>query len=123
MPRQIGAVRARLEYAPISGIVRMLSAMPLTRAVKLGAAMGTMVSRLDLLNRPIALKKLEIAFPELPHRERHRILAGMYRNWGRMMAEWCHFDDFNRENIADYVTYHGKEVLDEAVRLGQAHRG
>lgn len=123
MPRQIGPVRARFEYAPISGIVRMLAAVPLERAVKLGAAMGSMVARIDVVNRPIALTNLEIAFPDLAQRARLEILAGMYRNWGRMMAEWCHFDDFNRDNIADYVTYEGKEILDHAVRLGEEHRG
>jgi KDO2-lipid IV(A) lauroyltransferase len=123
MPRQIGPVRARLEYAPISGIVRMLAAVPLARAVKLGAAMGSVVARVDILNRPIALKNLEIAFPDLDQRTRLDILAGMYRNWGRMMAEWCHLDELTPDNIRGYVTYDGQEILDEAVKLGQAHRG
>ncbi len=40
----------------------------------------------------------------------------MYRNWGRMLAEWTHFGELSRANIERVATYEGKEVWVEAER-------
>ncbi len=45
-------------------------------------------SRLPISRR--AMKHLAIAFPEMPERERRRIVAGMWDNLGRMIAEYPH---------------------------------
>ena len=91
--------------------------MPLERAVKLGASLGAMIMRLDIGNRPIAVKNLEIAFPELSPDARLKILVDMYRNWGRVIAEWPHAGELNRSNIENFVTYDGEENLKYALSL------
>jgi KDO2-lipid IV(A) lauroyltransferase len=68
----------------------------------------------DRPNRPIALKNLEIAFPEMTAQARLAILRQMYRSWGRMLAEWTHFGELSRANIEQVATYEGKENWDEA---------
>lgn len=45
-------------------------------------------TRLPVSNR--ALKHLAIAFPEMPESERRKIVAGMWDNLGRMIAEYPH---------------------------------
>jgi len=90
--------------------------MPLERAVRAGARMGAWAMQIDRPNRPIAIKNLEIAFPEKSGIERLGILRAMYRNWGRMLAEWTHFGELSRANIERVVTYRGKEVWDDAER-------
>lgn len=72
--------------------------------------------KLDRPNRPIALRNLEIAFPEMSLQARLGILRAMYRNWGRMLAEWTHFGNLSRANIERIATYEGKEYWDEAER-------
>ncbi len=119
MPRQIGRFRANLEYLPVGALVRMFAAMPLDRAVKLGASLGSIVMRLDLGNRPIAVKNLEIAFPELNRPARTEILTAMYRNWGRIIAEWPHAGKLNQANIENFVTYDGIENLHHALALAE----
>jgi len=117
MARQIGGFRARLEYLPVAALVRMFAAMPLANAVKLGASLGAMIMRLDMGNRPIASKNLEIAFPQLRREARLEILTAMYRNWGRVIAEWPHAGELNRANLANFVTYDGEENLKHALSL------
>jgi KDO2-lipid IV(A) lauroyltransferase len=117
MPRQIGGFRAGLEYLPVAALVRTFAAMPLQRAIKLGASLGAMIMRLDIGNRPIANKNLEIAFPELSPEARLGILVEMYRNWGRVIAEWPHAGELNRANIENFVTYDGAENLTYALSL------
>lgn len=122
MPRQIGGFRASLEYLPVDALVRAFGAMPVDTAIKAGAALGAMIMRLDLGNRPIAIKNLEIAFPEFDAARRAEILAGMYRNWGRIIAEWPHSAALNRSNIEQFVTYDGIDNLNYALTLA-AKRG
>jgi Kdo2-lipid IVA lauroyltransferase/acyltransferase len=116
MPRQIGPALARVEYTGIAAPVVALRAMPLTSALKVGAALGSLAMAIDRFNRPIGMRNLEIAFPEKPVAERLRILRGMYRNWGRMAAEWAHFGDLTRDNIGQFAEYEGREHWDRAER-------
>jgi KDO2-lipid IV(A) lauroyltransferase len=117
MPRQVGGFRASLEYLPVAALVRMFAAMPLQNAVKLGASLGAMIMRLDFGNRPIATRNLEIAFPDLKEDARLKILADMYRNWGRVLGEWPHAGELNRANIENYVTYDGIENLHHVISI------
>ena len=116
MARQIGAVQARIEYTGISAVTAALRAMSLERAVRAGARLGGWAMNFDRPNRPIALKNLEIAFPDMRTAARLNILRNMYRNWGRMLAEWTHLPELSRANIEQVVTYDGKENWDEAER-------
>lgn len=63
------------------------------------------------------MRNLAIAFPEKSDAERRGILREMYRNWGRMLAEFTHFSEFNPGNIEQYVTYDTRENLDRAFEL------
>src|SRR5215469_15164656 len=103
MPRQIGTLQARIEYAGIAAGIAALRTLPLKRAFKLGERIGSMAMRLDRPNRPLALKNLEIAFPESSYEGRMRIIRGMYRNWGRMAAEWAHMGKLDRANIESHA--------------------
>ncbi|HVN29476.1 MAG TPA: lysophospholipid acyltransferase family protein [Candidatus Binataceae bacterium] len=117
MPRQIGGFRAGLEYFPVAGLIRAFAAMPLQRAIRMGASLGALIMRLDFGNRPIATKNLQIAFPELDADSRLAILRDMYRNWGRVIAEWTHASALNRDNIAQFVTYDGEDNLRHALSM------
>jgi Kdo2-lipid IVA lauroyltransferase/acyltransferase len=90
--------------------------MELSRAVRVGARIGGWAMQLDRFSRPIALKNLEIAFPEKSVPERLDILRRMYRNWGMMLAEWTHFGALSRANIERVANYEGKEVWEEVER-------
>jgi KDO2-lipid IV(A) lauroyltransferase len=117
MARQIGGIRARLEYGGIALLGSGLGVLPLERAIVAGARLGDIAMALDRFNRPVAMRNLEIAFPELGSGARLEILRATYRNWGRMIAEWTHFGELTRENIKRFVTYDAREHWDEAQRI------
>ena len=119
MPRQVGGFRASIEYLPVAALVRVFAAMPLERAIRFGASLGAMIMRFDLGNRPIAIRNLEIAFPELDRDARLKILAAMYRNWGRVIWEWPHSGELHRTNIESRVTYDGVENLNHALVIAE----
>jgi KDO2-lipid IV(A) lauroyltransferase len=122
MARQIGALRGWVEWAGIAPPWTILRALPLERAVRLGAAAGSIAMAFDRPNRPIAMRNLAIAFPEIDEAARLAILRDTYRNFGRMAAEWVHFFELNPGNIERYVTYEGREHWDAAIRAS-AGRG
>jgi len=117
MARQTGALQARVEYAGLSAAVAAMRAVPRERALELGARLGAAAAAVDRPNRRIALINLRIAFPELDRSAQLKIIRDMYRNWGRMLAEWVHMDSLDRSNIERYVTYDGQEHWDEAARV------
>src|SRR6202522_215996 len=121
MARQIGPVKARIEYTGITAVTAALCAMPLERAVRAGARLGGWAMNFDRPNRPIALKNLEIAFPEMTRAARLTILRHMYRSWGRVLAEWTHLPELSRANVERVATYEGKEHWDEAERRSNGH--
>jgi KDO2-lipid IV(A) lauroyltransferase len=123
MARQIGGVQARIEYAGIAAGIAALRKLPLEHAFRLGERLGAMAMKLDRPNRAVAMKNLEIAFPAMASDARLRILRGMYRNWGRMLAEWAHMGKLDRSNIERYAVYEGKEYWDEAEKMSRGRGG
>ncbi|HXZ88378.1 MAG TPA: lysophospholipid acyltransferase family protein [Candidatus Binataceae bacterium] len=117
MPRQIGSLRAWVECAAMAPPWAFLRLLPLESAVRMGAAAGALVAKLDPVNRRIAMRNLQIAFPERDASEHRRILTAAYRNYGRMAAEWLHAFEFTRANIEQYVTYESPEYWKDAIRI------
>ncbi len=109
MPRQIGPLRARLEYAAIGALAAPLRMLERERAVRLGARLGGLAMHLDRIDRPVAMRNLEIAFPALSRAQRLAILRAAYENWGRMLAEWMHFPSLGPDNIARFASYRNIE--------------
>ncbi|HTY57061.1 MAG TPA: lysophospholipid acyltransferase family protein, partial [Candidatus Binataceae bacterium] len=112
MARQIAGARARLEYTAFAAARRTLASMPLGVAMRTGAALGSLAMTLDRTNRPIAMRNLELAFPQADVAWRLKTLREMYRNWGRVAAEWSHLADVNKGNIGQYAVYEEPEFVE-----------
>jgi KDO2-lipid IV(A) lauroyltransferase len=115
MARQVAGARARLEYTAFAAARRTLGTIPLAAAMRVGAAFGSLGMMLDRGNRPIAMRNLEIAFPQHDAAKRLAILRGMYRNWGRVAAEWSHLGEVNGENIGRFAVYENPEDVAQLV--------
>ena len=122
MARQIGRMRAWCEVAAIAAPWAILRALPLERAVKVGAAFGSIAMAADYFNRKIGMRNLGIAFPALDRVAHRKILHDTYRNFGRMTAEWAQFLRLDPATADHYVGYAGREYWEEAIRLS-AGRG
>lgn len=117
MARQIGLLRASLEYAALAPLWLPLRCLPLAQAVKLGGALGPLAMALDRVNRPIAERNLAIAFPDRGKDARLAILREAYRNFGRMAAEWTHLFEITPASFDRYGRFDGYENWNEALRL------
>jgi KDO2-lipid IV(A) lauroyltransferase len=85
---------------------------PLARAK--GIVLGLIVYLLFGRLRRVGMRNLALAFPDMNHRDRRRILRGTYVSLGRQLAEVCLFPRYTRENVSEIVVYEGFENFERA---------
>src|SRR4051812_11391569 len=112
-------MRHRLEYALVWLLVTAIGILPRSLARLVALLLAGAVYHLHPRLRRVGLRNLEIALPELPLKERRRIVRGVFRSLGRLLAEFCLFPKYSRENISRVAVYEGFENFDAAARRGK----
>jgi KDO2-lipid IV(A) lauroyltransferase len=59
--------------------------------------------------RQVGVRNLELAFPELPLKERHAILRGVYRHLGWQLVEFCRMPRYTVANTQNWIRTEGLE--------------
>jgi KDO2-lipid IV(A) lauroyltransferase len=85
----------------------------------IGIAIGLAVYACHRRLRRVALRNLALAFPEMPERERRRLVRGEFISLGRQLAEVCLFPRYTRENVSRLVVYDGFENFEHAYARGK----
>jgi len=112
-------MRHRLEYALVWVIVKAIGILPRPWARLVGYILAGAVYHLHPRLRRVGLRNLEIALPELPLKERRRIVRGVFRSLGRLLAEFCLFPKYSRDMVSRVAVYEGFENFDAAHRRGK----
>lgn len=105
MPRQKSATRTWLEYIPVRVLFAFLGTLPRRTALRIGIWIGRVAYRFAGGLRKVALRNLEIAFPEKSVDERESIARGSFENLGRVLAELTQFPRATRETLRDQVVF------------------
>ncbi len=111
--------RHKIEHLIARVVLGALGALPRPLARAAGMALLWPATWLLGRFRRVAHRNLSIAFPELNGTERRRLIRRMYRNLGRMTAEFAHFPHLTRENISRVIVYDGFENYAEALQRGR----
>ncbi len=69
--------------------------------------------------RRVGMRNLELAYPEMPERERLQIVDGVFASIARLLAVFARFPKINRENISEWIRYEGLEHYQEAKKRGR----
>ncbi len=112
-------MRKRLEYALVWPWIKLLGLLPRPLARAVGIAIGLAVYACHRRLRRVARRNLALAFPEMPERERRRLVRGEFISLGRQFAEVCLFPRYTRENVSRVVVYDGFENFEHAYARGQ----
>ncbi len=104
-----GFVRTYVEYAVAWALLKTVSMLPRSLAIKAGLWVGALAHAVLPHLRRHAEINLRLAFPELEDRERRRIKRGVFRNLGRLLGEISQFPRLNSDNIKSIVEYEGLE--------------
>lgn len=113
------ALRHRLEYLAASSLLRFLGWLPHRLARGICAVLATLSCWLWPRLRRVGLFNLRLAFPEWDDRRRRRVLYGLFRSLGRMLADFSHFPSLTRENIETLIIYDGFENFARARDQGK----
>lgn len=108
--------RARyfLEAVLLATLMAIFKAMPLDMASAIGGAAGRFIGPRLAASRK-ALRQVAEALPELTEAEQRKVIAGMWDNLGRVMAEYPHLEKIGRER----VTINCAAGVEEMFRRGQ----
>ncbi len=111
--------RHRIEYFVARKILEFLGWLPHRMARGVCAVLAALSYLFWPRLRQVGMFNLRIAFPDWMDRQRRRVLFGEFLNLGRMLADFAHFPDLNRENIERLIIYDGFENYDEARKKGK----
>ncbi|MGH9481070.1 MAG: lysophospholipid acyltransferase family protein [Terriglobales bacterium] len=113
------SMRAQLEYAPVRLALAVMGRLPRPVARGVGYAITTAFYYGHRRLVQVGRRNLALALPELPERERRRILRRLYRHLGRQMAEFCRFPRLRREQLPALMATVGLEHYLAAQRRGR----
>jgi KDO2-lipid IV(A) lauroyltransferase len=100
--------------------LRLTHALPLRWHRRIGAAIGALSRFLFVRQRKIVRINLELCFPELPHKERDRLLREHFGALGMSILEMGIAWFSPLERIRGLVEVHGFEHLQNTARSGRA---
>ena len=112
-------MRHRLEYAPVWLFVKVMGVLPRWAVRAKGISIGLLFYLLHARLRRVGMRNLEIAFPEMPKRERRRIVRRLFIHLGRQLAEFCLFPRYTKENVGRVAVYDGFENFEAARARGK----
>jgi KDO2-lipid IV(A) lauroyltransferase len=98
-------LQTNLEYLVARAFLSGLGLLPRALAIAVGRALGHVAYLLPTRLRATGLRNVEIAFPELPLKERKRLLRGCFDNMGRLLGEVSQFPRMTRERLRQMIDY------------------
>ena len=111
----------RLRYAIVwlgFAILRAMVRLPLRWQLAIGRTAGGITGRLIASRRKVALRNLQICFPELSDEERERLCTRHFEALGMSIVEMAMGWYGSPEKIARHVTFEGLEHLSAAIEAG-----
>ncbi len=62
-------------------------------------------------SKKIIDNNLKIAFPQFKQSERETIIKNMWKNYGRILADYMFIKDFRNQKLKDYIQLENEEIL------------
>ncbi|CAN5430534.1 Kdo(2)-lipid IV(A) acyltransferase [soil metagenome] len=94
-----------LEYIPVRLLFAVLGVLPRKTALAAGVFLGRIGYRFAGGLRRVALRNLEIAFPEKGRQEREAIARGSFESLGRLLGELTQFPRATPETLESLIEF------------------
>jgi KDO2-lipid IV(A) lauroyltransferase len=105
MARKKSTAQIWLEYIPVRILFGIIGALPRKLSVRVGKSIGRLGYRLAGGLRRVALRNLEIAFPEKSSAERESIAIASFESLGRVLGELAHFPTATPEELSRLIEF------------------
>jgi len=100
-----GKTKTTLEYLLARWLLAGFGVLPRRLALIAGIGAGRLAYLLAGNLRRTGERNLEIAFPELDHNQRARMLQGCFKSLGRLLGEFSQFSKATPERLREIVEY------------------
>jgi len=100
-----GKTKTTLEYLLARWLLAGFGVLPRRLALIAGIGAGRLAYLLAGNLRRTGERNLEIAFPELDHNQRARMLQGCFKSLGRLLGEFSQFRKATPERLREIVEY------------------
>ncbi len=97
----------------------LINLIPLNIRIRFLENLGLCAYALDWRHRRIAERNLALAFRDKGKEDRSKILRRVFRNLGRVLAEFTFIPHLNGKNIHRYVAVEGLENFERAYQKGK----
>jgi KDO2-lipid IV(A) lauroyltransferase len=112
-------LQIELEY----GLARLAVASMEWTPLRVANCLGHIYARLMDLAMPrlrrVAMRNLEMVYPQKTVAERKQIADGVYRSIGRILVAFARFPAINEDSVRDWIRYEGYEHFEEARQRGK----
>lgn len=102
-------IKFRLEYLFVRLFDGFFMMLPRPMALRVGEIVGLIFSIIIFPRRRLVLENLRLAFPQKAKNEIHGIALAVWRNIGRVAAEFIRLGDINHDNFHDFFILEGWE--------------
>jgi len=106
-------------YRLIRLALRGMSCLPYPIAQFKGKGLGMLAYLAPMGRKTVALENIKASFAGITEKEAKRLLRKVYIHFGRMFFEIPHILKLTPENLDRYVTFEGRENLEEALGKGK----
>ena len=117
--RRKSKLQQRLEYAVYRMVARGLRSASDDAVVRWGARLGALARRVLRGRDRLAMRNLQMVFPEKSDAERRHIIDDCWRHFGREALDSIRTQHLTAEEIAERCPIIRPEVLDEALARGR----
>ena len=111
-------MRDFLEFAPAAALINLVGILPRPAARAVGIGISRLVYLVHPRFRRVGLCNLDIAFPEMSATQKRRLLREEFAHLGRLLAEFCLFPRYTRENTGTVAVFDGLENYCGATERG-----
>src|SRR5437899_8177577 len=112
-------MRLKLEYFPVRILAALVGALPRPLARAFGIGLGLLVYVAHPRLRRVGRRNLDLVYPAKSRKEKKKVLRGVYVSLGRLLAEFCLFPRYTRENVGEVAVYEGFQNFAEAQARGK----
>lgn len=113
------ALRHRVEYAAIRGIIGLVRLLPWTLATGAGARLGAFAYSPLGVRKRVVERQIGAAFPELDERGVRRVARESFESLGRTAIETALLPSLSKEELLRRVDAEGWPVIERAMAEGK----
>lgn len=103
------------QYILIISLLSIFKLIGFKNATKISSLIFSIIGPLFRSNRLIH-SNLDIALPHLKKLEKENITKNMWKNYGKILADYVFIKDFRNSKLSQHVEIKGQEILDKIKR-------